>query len=183
MITIRGYKLRPGRNQVLSIQRKVKGSEFITLAEAKAHLRIDFDDENTYINTLIAAARKKIEDYTGCSLLLTEITVVMENGKPGIELPYGPYKDFFLLKDGQGDLIAADDYTLKGTEFIILDQSVSTDITMTYNAGYTVDNLPPDLKLAVLHQITHFYENRGDGSVSESAKHLANNYRRLTWII
>ena len=38
-------------------------TEPITLVEAKAHLRVDFSDEDTYIDTLIVAARRYCEAY------------------------------------------------------------------------------------------------------------------------
>ena len=38
-------------------------TEPITLVEAKAHLRVDFADEDTYIDTLIVSARKYCEAY------------------------------------------------------------------------------------------------------------------------
>lgn len=39
-------------------------SEPVTLAEAKAHLRIDHADEDTYLTSLITAAREYAESYT-----------------------------------------------------------------------------------------------------------------------
>lgn len=38
-------------------------TEPITLAEAKAHLRVIYDDEDEYIKTLITAARQYAEQY------------------------------------------------------------------------------------------------------------------------
>lgn len=46
-------------------------SEPITLAEAKAHMRIDGTDDDTYIDVLITAARVLAEDYTKRSFINT----------------------------------------------------------------------------------------------------------------
>ena len=44
-------------------------SEPVTVAEAKAHLYIDTSDHDTYIGTLIEAARNYVEAYTGRALV------------------------------------------------------------------------------------------------------------------
>lgn len=43
--------------------------EPVTLAEAKAQLRVDTDDENAYITDLISVAREWAEDFTGRALI------------------------------------------------------------------------------------------------------------------
>jgi uncharacterized phiE125 gp8 family phage protein len=46
-------------------------TEPVTLAEAKAHCRVDISDDDTYINTLIAVAREVVEDRLGQTLMQT----------------------------------------------------------------------------------------------------------------
>lgn len=60
-------------------------SEPITLSEAKAHLRVEFDDDDTLITALIAAARDYAERYTHRALLTQTITQV---------LPCFPYYEY-----------------------------------------------------------------------------------------
>ena len=43
--------------------------EPVTVAEAKAHLRVDISDDDTYIGTLITAAREWCEEYLDRSAL------------------------------------------------------------------------------------------------------------------
>lgn len=90
--------------------------EFITLAQAKQHLRVDFTDDDTYIQSMITRCRRRIENYCLISLAWQQITVTMEfdlgaapylrtygtnlgvpygtaynaGQGPSIELPYGP---------------------------------------------------------------------------------------------
>src|SRR5512146_1246716 len=45
------------------------GSEPITVDEAKAHLRVDSNDDNDYISSLITTAREHLEESYGLALL------------------------------------------------------------------------------------------------------------------
>lgn len=44
-------------------------TEPVTTTEAKAFLRVDSDEEDTFIDALITAARQRVEDYTGRALI------------------------------------------------------------------------------------------------------------------
>lgn len=183
MITIRNYnrynKEAP-TNRVISVTRELD-SDFITLAEAKIHCRVDFTDEDAYIrDTLIPAARSAIENYTGLSLVPAEVTAILQNEISGMMLPWGPYVDSLVLKDTDENVIDSANYTVKGSELF---QYSYGEITATYNAGYDEDTLPADLKLAILHQISFLYEKRGDGALSVYAKKLASPYKVHSWII
>ena len=68
--------------------------EPVTLTEAKGHLRVDTDDDNSYIMGLVAAARGWVEEYLDRSLVHTQWTMRMDefppNGMEKIELPRPP---------------------------------------------------------------------------------------------
>jgi hypothetical protein len=59
--------------------------EPVTLAQAKAHCRIasDFTDDDTYLGTLIQAAREKVESLTGRALLTQTWDILLDG------FPYG----------------------------------------------------------------------------------------------
>jgi uncharacterized phiE125 gp8 family phage protein len=178
-----GY-LKCGRrfNAVIDVQR-VDGSEYITLTEVKTHLKVDFTDDDTYITMLITAARQVIEKYTGLALVPTTVTAILQNQVAPMELPVTPYVSGLAITDNNNEAatIASDNYTLTGTSLV---QLTSNLITVTYSAGYTISTLPTALKLAVLHEITWLYENRGDAEkISPSAKTFASQYKRGTWLI
>ena len=47
--------------------------EPLTVAEAKLHLRVDISDDDTYIGTLITAAREWVENYLDRTLITTQL--------------------------------------------------------------------------------------------------------------
>ena len=70
--------------------------EPVTLAEAKAHLRIDFSDDDALITTLIAAARQQAETITGRQICTATWKLVLD-AFPGPSLMGVPAGSPFTL--------------------------------------------------------------------------------------
>ena len=68
--------------------------EPVTITEAKAHLRVDTADDDTYIGTLITAAREWCEQYLDRTLVNTQWAMRLErfptDSTYPIELPRPP---------------------------------------------------------------------------------------------
>jgi uncharacterized phiE125 gp8 family phage protein len=64
--------------------------EPVTVAEAKAHCRVDTSDDDAYIGTLITAARQWAEEYLNRSLVNTQWTMRLDSFPHEIELPRPP---------------------------------------------------------------------------------------------
>ena len=78
--------------------------EPVSLAEAKAHLRVDFSDDDSLITSLIAAARQAAETLTGRQLTTARWKQVLD-GFPGPSLMGVPAGRVFTLP-GHAILIA-----------------------------------------------------------------------------
>jgi uncharacterized phiE125 gp8 family phage protein len=159
------------------------GTEPVTVAEAKAYLHIDFSTDDTFIGTLITAARKRLERYTGVSFGTKTIKAYMEMYYQQ-EIPYGPIQSVTQVRSFVGgtefETLASDEYELKGSDYQIFNPEAMGEYELTYQAGYTT--LPDDLKLAILAEVAFRYENRGDDNVKtlcNTAKDLAIPYKRL----
>lgn len=195
-------------------QESYVGSEPVSLVEAKAHLRVDFADDDTVLSAMITACRQAIEDYCHISLVAKTITLTLEaEEKPktmfaqpwqvrqqfnSFELPYGPIKSVTSVTsiDSNGSTITTlalnSDYFLSGVSFkTIKIINNFTNSILVYQVGYAT--LPGPLKLAILNELAYRFENRGDGQnlrataftqqgVCESARVLADPYKRLAWI-
>lgn len=160
------------------------GSEPVSLADAKAHLRIDFSDDDTILSAMITASRQAIEDYCHISLVAKTITLTLEanevpktmfaqpyqvrQGFNSFELPYGPVQSVASVTsiDSNGtsitSLVLNADYFLTGIAFktVKIINNFTNNI-LVYLVGYT--SLPSPLKLAILNELAYRYENRGDG--------------------
>jgi SPP1 family predicted phage head-tail adaptor len=64
--------------------------EPVTLTEAKQHLRVDIDDDDTYIEALIVAARQYAEEYLDRALISQQLAVRMDTFPYEFELPRPP---------------------------------------------------------------------------------------------
>lgn len=170
--------------------------EPVTLAEVKNYLRLEgfindntsitpvFNDDNTYILSLIKASREALEEFTGLSFVLKTWQIEFDNYAGNFEIPFGPVLDILELHP-QGESLASDelDFTTSSNKRILKTPEYG-NLVMVYDAGYLT--LPKRLKDAMLKEIAYRYINRGDVNVdgiSKEAMVLASSYKQpLTWL-
>jgi uncharacterized phiE125 gp8 family phage protein len=174
-------------------QEAYTGSEPVSLADAKAHLRVDFDDDDALISAMITAARMSIEDYCHISLVQKTITLTTQAQEQlqskyaqpfqvreqfnRFELPYGPVLGVSSVtsigSDGSTVISLAlnQDYFLSGVAFktISIANNFSSNI-LVYSVGYGTAQgtspgpVPAPLLLAIKNELAFRYELRGDGT-------------------
>lgn len=139
-------------------------TEPVTLAEAKAWLRVDYTDDDTLIPSMIKSARQSVEKFTNRALVVKSVSLNLETPDDFIstayklKLPYakGSVVSVLVLKDWDSVTLAADtDYYLKGQTL----HSLNGFYEITYTVTPTV---PEALKEAVLMEIAERYNNRGE---------------------
>lgn len=153
--------------------------EPVTLAEAKAHMRIDSSTDDTYINTLITASREYCETYQNRVYCTQTWEVALDefNMDGIIELHKSPLQSVTSLKYYDADDTEytfdpsnyyVDTYATKGAISLNYWDAFPTNILrpknsviVRYVAGHGVAaNVPTKVKQAILLLITHWYENR-----------------------
>lgn len=159
-------------NAIRSISEDYESSpitEPVSLDEAKTYLMmegfqdvdestpLDFDGEDDMLESIIAASRKTVERSTGLHLVSKTIRVLHTNLAGDLELP-GPWVAFVSFEDSEGTEVDEEDVTLVGDEFKVLIFPKYENATIEYQAGYESDNLPEDVKEAVLKEILYRYE-------------------------
>lgn len=140
-------------------------TEPVTLQEVKDYLRVDFNDDDTLITSLITSSRSKCEKVLGLVLVDTTVNALYKNNGDLIELFYGPIKN-----DEDGPIIdgVPSGDSVKGWDGNIWIESTAKELNLTYQSGW--DKVPDWAKLAILKQIAWDYESRGDNKIQYVAQ-------------
>lgn len=168
----------------------------LTLARAKQHLRVDFDDENATIEALIAAATAYLDGWTGilrrclcqqqwrsdadafrtCMRLplfpAIGIVSVVYRDVAGVEQPVDA-SNYSLRVDDRGAYVqfvsgfSAPPLSLEGAAVSVTAKYGYADIAGEGDAPAT-SSVPEDLKAAMLMLLSHWYEHR-DAVVMDGA--------------
>lgn len=132
----------------------------ITVAQAKSFCRVENTTtaQDQQFAMWVMAARTKIENYTGLSLIPRNIVAVLSVPQGQMELPFGPVTGAVSFVSQQG---VAQTITTYGLNFPSIQYPVCYT-KVTYTAGYADGECPEELQTAMLMQIAFWNENRGD---------------------
>lgn len=175
-------------------------SEPITLAQAKAHLRVTGNAEDELISSLIVAARDLCESETGRALMSQTWELSQDNFCNEMKLGRAPVSSVTSIKysDANGA-----EQTLASTEYVLDNASNSmsrvviapnkswpqvyngiNNVRVRYVAGYAnADAVPEALKQWMKLQISHWFRNRESVNVGnitskmDFVDNLLNAYR------
>jgi len=151
-------------------------SEPLTTEEAKKHIRVDHGDDDTYIESLIKAARINAEDF--CSRAFIEQTWVatydcLDGARLRLPRPKLISVSSVQYIDSNGDLqtVNTSDYEVNtygepgNVKFKVIpgyDATYENPLRVTYKSGYgtQASNVPTTIKHAILLMVGHWYEMR-----------------------
>lgn len=158
--------------------------EPLTLAEAKAWLKVDDSAEDALIGSLISSARRNAEQYTGRLLLSQTIREHFDGFPPyQIELSFPANAvNSITYKDEAGTVqtVSSADYSADIVSkapriWINPDKAWPTTgsypnaVTVEYSTGYsTAADVPETFKTAICLLLAFLYENREDIPISGS---------------
>lgn len=162
------------------------GLEPVSLAEAKAHLRVDHDDEDASIARLIVAARERCEGMTGRAFILQSWRLWRDAWPDCVPLvlsiPKPPLMSLTSVtaydRSGAATTLSSDAYivdsaavpgriVLKDTAVLPVNLREANAIAVSFQAGYgaNASDVPAAIRAAVLTLIAHLYEARGESAV------------------
>lgn len=165
------------------------GEPVVSIEDAKAHLRVDFDDDNDYIEGLVAAATGMLDGPAGW-LGRALVTQTLEwrgddFGNCDIRLPFPPIAEVLSVayddESGAEQTIPDTDYRLVGQPNMprlalaygaswppVRWQSES--VRVQYDAGYgSAEDVPAPIKQAILLMVGHWYANREAVTIGQIA--------------
>lgn len=139
--------------------------EPITLAETKLFLRVDQDDDDALIETLITSARETLEARLGVAM----ISRPMETSGPAAR----------VIRVPRYPVVSVDSVSLDGSEITEFDadlrrqpstvtinlsgvRDAGVDIAFTAGFGDEASDIPTPLLQAMLLLVAHAYEHRDD---------------------
>lgn len=167
--------------------------EPVTLAEAKAHCRVDSTADDSLIVGLITTARELVEDYIDRALVTQQLVMKFDKFDSEVELPRPPMAAAgtatavtitYTIADGSTATLPTTAYRVDrdaqpgrirtiyngSWPATLLDANA---ITVTWWAGYgSAADVPQRVKSAMLMTILELYEKRGDGQMPDGAKRL-----------
>jgi uncharacterized phiE125 gp8 family phage protein len=149
----------------------------VTLAEAKAHLRITHDEEDALVARLIGTATSYFDGYAGVlgRCILQQSWTLYRDAFPSgaITIPLGQLIAVtgfdYTSTAGTNVAISATDYVVDLYAGQVLPVSTWPDtsdvpnaVRLTYTAGYgdEIRDVPDAIRHAILLLVGHWYENR-----------------------
>lgn len=161
--------------------------EPITLADAKAQLRVDGTAEDAFIASLIVTSRLQIEAALGIALITQgwRWTVDEWPAGPGVELPIRPVQSVEALEikraDGTPVTVPASQYHVDGAgsparivyapASLPMPGVIAGGISVSFTAGYGAApaDVPPPIRQALSMLVAHWFENREPVAIGSSA--------------
>ena len=156
-------------------------AEPVSLAEAKLHLHVDIDDEDTLISALIQAAREYVENHTGRSFVERTYRADIPYFADCTRLPHKPIiavssVQYYTAASPQV-LTTLDALNYSLTRDLLVRSNVGVwpavyprpdAVQITYTAGYpstaspidAASDVPAAIKSAILLTIGDLFENR-----------------------
>lgn len=170
--------------QYRSLKRQTSPAvEPVSVSEAKQHLRVDTADDDTYIGTLITAARQWAEEYLDRTLIYTQWVMKLDAFPNEIEVPRPPMAEFgtatattvtYTLNDSQATAtLSSSQYRVDraatpGVVRNLYGQSWPShladqnSVSVTWWGGYgaSSSDVPAAIRHAILMHVAHLYERR-----------------------
>lgn len=172
-------------------------SEPLTAEEARRHCRIEDASEDSYIETLIEAARRYCENITDRAFITQTWKLYLDSFPTEIELRRCPVISItsitYIANDGTTTTLSTDVYQLlPGTEPGIVTlkynqtwPSIRGDVRgviVTFTAGYgDASAVPESIKHAMKLLIAHWYRNRESVITGTISKDLEQTVEALLW--
>ncbi len=169
-------------------------AEPVTLAELKAHLRIDAGDEDDLLESLIRVSRAHLEAFTGVALMTQGFRLLLDDWPRGevIQLMKTPVQtiDAILVYDADGVAQTLDlsglllDAAARPARLVVRQRQRPSQpingIEIEFTAGFgSGTEVPPELKRAILIHAAHLYEFRGAVTPDMQPASIPPGYERL----
>ncbi|MDX2308469.1 MAG: head-tail connector protein [Hyphomicrobium sp.] len=164
--------------------------EPVSLAEAKAHLKVDTADEDALIGSLILTSRLHAEAALGLAFIQQQWRLLLDTWPPGgaVTLPLRPVTSIdavrVLASDGTPTTLPPSSYALEPgarRQRLIPEsanwplpgrRALGIEIDFTAGFGVTSASVPEDIRHAILLLVAHWYEHRDVIEIGSAATRI-----------
>jgi uncharacterized phiE125 gp8 family phage protein len=170
-------------------------AEPVTVAELKAHLRIDGSQEDGLLGDLIRTARSEVEQATGCALLSQDWRLILDAWPVGncVLLRCSPVREILAVTvygaDGGATVLDPAQMLLDGVsrparllfEAPPQPEQALNGIEIDFRAGFgeAATDVPDLLKRAIVVLAGHWFEFRASFAPSDQPVSYPPGYERL----
>lgn len=182
-------------------------AEPLSTSEAKAWMRVDLSNDDAIIDRNVKAARVRVEDETGLSLITQTRKLHLDrfpySDDQVILIPRGPVQSITSItyydEDGTQQTWSSSEYSIDKTSIPArlslaygyswpTTRDIRKAVTITYVAGYGASgsSVPADILDAILLLASHWYEHRETDvvgatvtSVPRTWDYIINPWRRI----
>lgn len=179
----------------MPLTRTTTGTEFISLADAKAHLRITHSDEDALLTAMLTRARERAETDSGMTLTDGAVWTFTADNIPSdadrIRLPRGPVRSVdtftYTPEPDTTSAVGGQAYSLIGPDSPEIRRvpgqnwptqaDVLLGVTIVYTAGDTA--ISGDAEQAILLMLGHMYEHREAFAAGVQVYEVPQGYRAL----
>lgn len=183
-------------DHAITYKPRTAGQVIITLIEAKANARIDYNDEDDLLQLYVDAVTDEIEEITGLVILERNVVVSFPRFKHHINLPVAPVQEVVSVKyddeNGQEQIVPTANYTFvngalgnqivsfKDFDFPDLEEDNAYPVSIEVKCGYLTAAVPKDIKRAALLMFGAAETYREDMPVkfTTSAYNILKNHKR-----
>ena len=150
-------------------------TEPVTLTQAKAHMRVDYSTDDTYITSLIQTAREYCESFQNKAYITQTLEIALDTFPcDEIRLPRPPLASVTSIKYYDLNDVEA---TVSSSDYFVDTYAEPGTINLNYNTYWPVTTLRPTnavivryiaggstvsnkIKHAIMLLVNHWYENR-----------------------
>lgn len=181
------------------------GVAAVTLAEAKAHIRVDIPDEDPLIDAMLVAATVYVEKQAGTFFVRRNATLKLDHAPTDtvLELPGGKNNNVdgvaieYIDANGATQIWSGSNYQVDydsvpgrispnpDKTWPSVGEGYINSFSVTYTPGIAADvtEVPKLAKQAVLLVVDHWYRNRGMFTAGIVAHDVAASVNALTTLI
>ena len=168
-------------------------AEPLTLAEAKAHLRLDGAEEDALLLSLIATAREHLEREAGICLIERGLRLYLDDWPEPLTLAHGPVRAVTAVTvyddDGEPAAVSLDGHRLDGAarpaRLYLKERprpgAALNGVEIDFIAGFGTSgaDVPEALKRAMLMHVALMFAFRGAVAAENQPAGVPNGYERL----